>query len=234
MCQALESTPGELFGAAGPGFSLRPAPVGEWTDSSEPSTGRDVPSPPVRQLLDLARFSPVEETAANSAALDGPRRAELVSTLDDRHRQLGRWTQDLEARHDRLERTPAPSRSAVPRPVDLRFPAAAAAAQIAILVVDTGDDLDTVAAGLGMSPEWVHGVVEGRIDSLDASEARRLCRGLGLTPTEVFGPAGGALAPGDAADFSPSTRTVSAGPAVEPGPSAPATPDVADLDFGPY
>lgn len=116
----------------------------------------------------------------------------------------------------------------------MRFPAAAAAAQIAILVVDTGDDLDTVAAGLGMPPEWVHGVVEGRIDSLDVTEARRLCRGLGLTPTEVFGPAGGALAPGDAADVSPSTRTVSAGPAVEPGPSAPATPDVADLDFGPY
>ncbi len=38
-----------------------------------------------------------------------------------------------------------------------------------------------------MEPAWVRGVVSGDIDSLDAGEARRLCTGLELDATAVFG-----------------------------------------------
>ncbi len=238
MCQALEATPGELFGVPASGASVMPTSPDQ-ARASEPSAARNAPSPVVRQLLDVARFSPVEKTAADMAALDASRRAKLVGTLEDHHRRLGRWSQDLDdVRQDGPERARAPQPGVAPVSADrgdLRFPAAAAAGQIAFLVVDTGDDLDTVAAALGMEPEWAHAVVNGEIDFLSADEARQLCAGLELEPSEVFDP----VAPGPPVEAVAWRRLLDEAPGMAPlDPSGHAAhalelPEPPDLDFGP-
>ncbi len=78
------------------------------------------------------------------------------------------------------------------------MPAAPAAAQLANFMVDTGDDVATVARGLGMDAGWVERALRGEIDRIGATEAAQLCRGLDLSVEEVFGPTApvsGAAAP---------------------------------------
>ncbi len=77
--------------------------------------------------------------------------------------------------------------AALRRGAEVRLPAAPAAEQIALLIAETGDDLDTVARAVGMDPARTRGVVDGDIDWLDASEAQQLCAALELAPSEVFG-----------------------------------------------
>lgn len=116
------------------------------------------------------------------------------------------------------------------RDADLSLPAAAAAAQIEIITLDSGDDLDTVARTLGVEPAWVRDVVDGTIDVIDADHARRLCDALELSPASVFGVAGVALegpdsawgvVPYDPFDHEPHLELLD-----EPMPAL-------DLDFGP-
>lgn len=82
--------------------------------------------------------------------------------------------------------------------------AAPAAEQIALLVAVTGDDLDTVARGLGMDAAWLGRVVRGEIRWLDAIQAQELCEALEMSPSEMFGGGAGELVPGSA----PESRVV--------------------------
>lgn len=191
----------------------------------------DWESPPgsQRQLVDAAGYLSVEEMRRQVAVLGGRERFELAEALDQRHLQLGRWAEGLEVRGKRLARVVAPGGAPHREPEDVvgmrLLPAAPATEQIVVLMVDTGDDLDTVSRGLGMRPSWVQGVVAGDIDVLQAGEASRLCAGLGLSPGQVFGTAGEVVEAPVAFDpfvHDPSQR-----------PHALDLPDVPDLDFGP-
>jgi hypothetical protein len=177
MCRALDNTPNRLFGATGPVAELLPVSL-NWA----PSTSR--------QLVDVAGWLPAEELRAHVALLDGSDRSELFEALDQRHRALCRWSYALDVREERLERMVGSDQEVVPAAGELfetRFPAAPVVAHITNLVVDTGDDLDAIAHSLKMEPARVRDMVNGDIDYLDAREARRLCAGLDLEPTAVFG-----------------------------------------------
>lgn len=84
--------------------------------------------------------------------------------------------------------TPAPTPAPEPRP-DLAWsvPADGAAAQLRALVIDTGDDVGTVAKGIGVEPEWARGVLIGEITEVDLDHVQRLCEGLHCTPYDLFG-----------------------------------------------
>lgn len=70
------------------------------------------------------------------------------------------------------------------------WPAAPAAAQLRTLIL-RGQDAAAVARDIGVEPDWVRGVLTGGITEVDAPQARRLCEAVGLTVSEVFGPASG-------------------------------------------
>lgn len=190
MCVALGSSPEELFGP--PGERLDGAPA--------ITTALDIASLaetfPARHLLDSAGFLRADEMLADVTAMDPDQLGDLVRALATRHSQLAAWAEDVAVRQERATALLQP-----PRPVPhdfattgpLPLSAAAAAAQIEILLSDTGDDVDTIARGLGLEPTWVSEVVAGTVDTVDADHARQLCDALELSPASVFGVAGMAL-----------------------------------------
>jgi hypothetical protein len=129
-------------------------------------------------------FLRADELAADIDALDDDELAGLVRALATRHAQLEAWADDLESQQSLAV--------GLAEPV---LPASAVAAELVALVAETGDDLDTVAAGLGLAPAWARDVVAGRTDAVDVDDARRLCDVLDLDPVATFGPAGAVLAP---------------------------------------
>ena len=229
LCAALESTPEELFGpgADAPCVGVPALP----TELAPPPA-----STPAEVLVDTAGFLRADELLAEVAAMKPDHLVDLCQALADRHGQLQRWAEHLAVRVEL-----AASRLQVPSPVaedlavdlatvDLSLPAAAAAAQIEIITLDSGDDLDTVARALGLEAAWVRDVVDGTVDVIDADHARRLCDVLELSPASVFGIAGVALegpdsawvvVPYDPFDHEPHLELLD-----EPPPAI-------DLDFGP-
>jgi cyanate lyase len=173
MCAALEADPEELFGPAA--LSLDAA-------------GQELVPPPAttaaQMLVDVGGFLRADELAADIDALDDDELAGLVRALATRHAQLEAWADDLESQQSLAV--------GLAEPV---LPASAVAAELVALVAETGDDLDTVAAGLGLAPAWARDVVAGRTDAVDVDDARRLCDVLDLDPVATFGPAGAVLAP---------------------------------------
>jgi hypothetical protein len=186
MAAVLESSPEELFVVSDLGAyanamldaARAPAP-----DTAPPAL------PAVQHLVDAAGAVPAVELRAFVACLERDERLGLVDALEQRHGALGRWSADLDRREERLARAgPEPSvYAALRRGAQVCLPAAPAAEQIALLIAETGDDLDTVARAVGMDPARARGVVDGDIDWLDASEAQQLCAALELAPSEVFG-----------------------------------------------
>lgn len=198
MCAVLESTPEELFvvtdlSAYSPAMlDASPAPV---PDSTAPKA-----TPAVDHLVDAASTVHPCELRDCVASLTRQERIQLVDALHGRHRALCRWSADLARHEHRLPSTqPAPSAyEGLRLGADMRLPAAPAAEQIALLVAVTGDDLDTVARGLGMDAGWLGRVVRGEIRWLDASQAQELCEALEMSPSEMFGPAADELVSGSA------------------------------------
>ena len=66
-------------------------------------------------------------------------------------------------------------------------PAPPAAAQLRALIIETGDDVATVAHGLGVDPGWARGVLTGEITDLAVPDVQRLCEGLHCSPYDLFG-----------------------------------------------
>lgn len=198
MCTALESTPEDLFGLGGDGRAIG-VPALPTELAPPPATT------PAEVLVDTAGFLRADELLAEVSAMRPQELEDLCRALADRHGQLQRWAEDLAARVElasaRLQ-VPPPNAADLARDLavaDLSLPAAAAAAQIEIITLDSGDDLDTVARTLGVEPTWVRDVVDGTVDVIDADHARRLCDALELSPASVFGIAGMALEGPDSA-----------------------------------
>ncbi len=182
MCAALETTPGELFGV-----ELVP-------HRTPPSRDRFqlAPTPPTTSaeaLVDHAGFLRAEDVAQVLAALAPTEQVAVVSALARRHSQLETWADDLGLHRqggvESFSPAPAPSGPVSYDHPDL--PAAAAAAQLAILVTDTGESLEAIASAVGLDPRWARAVMDGSVNSIDADHARRLCDALELAPGTVFG-----------------------------------------------
>lgn len=71
------------------------------------------------------------------------------------------------------------------------LPASPVADQIRDLIIETGDDVATVAKGIGVEPEWAAGVLVGDILEIDLDHIQRLCAGLHCTPYDLWGLVGG-------------------------------------------
>jgi PAS domain-containing protein len=186
MAAVLESSPEELFVVSDLG-----AYANAMLDAARaPAPGTASGAlPAVHHLVDAAGAVPAAELRAFVACLERDERLQFVDALQQRHGALCRWSADLDRRQERLVRAgPEPSvYAALRRGAQVCLPAAPAAGQIALLIAETGDDLDTVARAVGMDPARARGVVDGDIDWLDASEAQQLCAALELAPSEVFG-----------------------------------------------
>ena len=91
-------------------------------------------------------------------------------------------------------------------------PAAAVAACLAAFVVESGDDIATVANGLGVDPAWARGVLTGDVSHVDLTHVEAMCTVLECSPEELLGPAGVGL------QFGPSQMA-----AAELAPPAPTT-----------
>jgi DNA-binding Xre family transcriptional regulator len=66
-------------------------------------------------------------------------------------------------------------------------PATVVAIQLRGLMVDTGDDLPTVARGIGLDPDWAQRVLDGDVIEVDVAHVQQLCEGLQCTPYDLFG-----------------------------------------------
>lgn len=227
LCAALESSPQELFGPAATGLHLGPAPV-----------AADELAPPVattsaQQLTDIAGFLRAGELAGEVGAMTPEELEEFAAALGLRHAQLEFWAEDLAVRAELATASLRPLGLADPvaGAGDLELPAAAAANQIRMLMIDSGDDLDTVAHRLGLDPSWARGMVDGVIDFVDAEHGRRLCDALELSPAAVFGVPGMALeGPGTAWAVVPYDPFDHEAHLEHLEPSAPTVPE---LDIGP-
>lgn len=128
-----------------------------------------------RPLGLFANLAAVEAAAADL----GAREAEVAAharSLAEREQRLEQARRELVA----SQRTPAP-------PQAWAVPAAAAAAQLHALRVDTGDDVATLAQGVGVEAEWAAGVLSGEITTVDIAHVQALCEGLHCTPYDLFG-----------------------------------------------
>ena len=193
LASALESAPEELFvvsDLSAYSRAMLATPRAPVPDSTAPTA-----IPRVHHLVDAAGAVLPSELRDCVAALARQERFQLVDALDGRHRALCRWSAELARHEDRLTRTPAePSPlEELSRRAEVRLSATPAAEQIALLVAETGDDLHTVARGLGLDEAWVRGVLSGDIELLDPAEAHQFSAALELAPSEIFGPAASVL-----------------------------------------
>ncbi len=109
-----------------------------------------------------------------------------AAALQSRSEDLDARELLLAEREARLDaRAAEPQASASPTVWSL--PAAPAARQIHNLMVETGDDLPTVARGIGIDADWAAGVLTGVITDVDIEHVQRLCEGLHCTPYDMFG-----------------------------------------------
>ncbi len=71
------------------------------------------------------------------------------------------------------------------------LPAEPVARQIRTLILDTGDDVATVARGIGVEAEWAAGVLVGEVGEVDLDHIQRVCEGLHCSPYDLRGLKGG-------------------------------------------
>jgi hypothetical protein len=183
MCQALATTPQELLGVDAPAPAIASGPERHRT--------RPAPGPEATATRGEGSSPALGELVRRLPELDRPALVGLAAALGRHHTELSRRSRSAPAPGPAApgDNLPSPSPGVGGQQAETpTFPAAPAAAQLAIFMIDTGDDVETVARGLGVDPAWVHGVMTGEITHVDSTRARQLCRGLDLRPTEVFGP----------------------------------------------
>jgi hypothetical protein len=125
-------------------------------------------APPRGQLLAWAEFG---ETRAL---------AEFAEVLGRRRDGLWARAEELAARERQLGLDS--SSTVVPDSVAL----AGVAACIRSLVVETGDDVATVAAALDIDPQWARGVLTGEVTEVDPEQMQRMASALESAPEELF------------------------------------------------
>jgi hypothetical protein len=129
------------------------------------------------------RDGAAKRVGSGSAALTSQ-----AAALDARSKALDARERALAAREAGLDARIAEHSAFAPA---WSVPAGPAARQILNLMVETGDELATVARGIGVEPEWAAGVVSGAITDLDLDHVQRLCEGLHCTPYDLFGASAG-------------------------------------------
>ncbi len=96
---------------------------------------------------------------------------------------LGKRREELWARGQELA---MPEPETVPRPpgatADEAVSVAAVATVIRSVIVETGDDVATVATGVGVDPGWARGVLTGQVTDVDPLQVHRMCQALEATP----------------------------------------------------
>ena len=97
------------------------------------------------------------------------------------------WEQALDRREAQLEVRAAALDALEGVEPAWTVPAAPAAAQLRALIIETGDDVATVAHGLGVDPGWARGVLTGEITEVAVPDVQRLCEGLHCSPYDLFG-----------------------------------------------
>lgn len=149
--------------------------------------------------LQMAEADAESATEELGPALDGaakrggPATAALtrqLAALDARSRALDAREQALMEREARFDAEAAELRQSASVPA-WSVPAGPAALQIRNLMVETGDELATVARGIGVEAEWAAGVLSGAITDIDVDHVQRLCEGLHCTPYDLFGACAG-------------------------------------------
>lgn len=65
--------------------------------------------------------------------------------------------------------------------------AARVAERIRSILVDTGDDIGTVARGLDVEPTWALDVITGKLANVDIDHVQRLCESLHCSPYDLLG-----------------------------------------------
>ena len=141
---------------------------------------------------------PGEESDVDPAELVLPASAMSAEELAERAAALEVWACSLGARELRLAQrelmvealVAAVEAVAGVRPA-WSLPASPVGDQIRQLIIETGDDLATVARGIGLEPEWAAGVLVGEITEVDLDHIHRVCTGLHCSPYDLWGVDGG-------------------------------------------
>ncbi len=160
------------------------AVTAEW-ELGERSHSALAPSPGVEEPHGPHNPRPgptASQLAQRGAALDGRQ-----STLDAREAALDARERDLDRRDLRAETWESSLRAST-GVIDPRWtlPAGPVKGQIEVLLVQTQDDLPTVARGINVEPEWAKGVMDGSITEVDLDHVQRLCEGLHTTPYDFW------------------------------------------------
>ena len=114
--------------------------------------------------------------------------AEMGADQFQRAARLYEREQTLERREARLDaRAAALDQLEGVEPV-WALPAAPVAAQLRNLIIDTGDEVATVARGVGVEPEWARAVLSGAMDEVDIPHVQQLCEACTAPPTTSLGP----------------------------------------------
>jgi hypothetical protein len=106
---------------------------------------------------------------------------EFATSLAHRHEALAARDEELAEWERQLGLEP-PAGAGVEDSVAL----AGVRACIRSLVVETGDDVATVAASLDLDPEWARGVLAGEVTELDRDQTERMAAVLDSSPEELF------------------------------------------------
>ena len=122
------------------------------------------------------------EVVAERAAL-----RRWAAALDERARELDERERVLAEREARVDGR-AVAQGLDPVVAAWAVPAAPLATELRHLMIDTGDDLPTVARGIGLDPEWARAVLDGVIVEVDVAHVQQVCEGLHCTPYDLFGP----------------------------------------------
>lgn len=164
------------------------------------------------------------------------RRADVVDpdAVHDRALALEVWARGLVERERRLAerearvnaRAAALQAAAGVEPA-WSLPSEPVARQIRTLILDTGDDVATVARGIGVEAEWAAGVLVGEVAEVDLDHIQRVCEGLHASPYDLWGvKAGRAIAHAYGPELWPRYREPLEPP---PAPSWPAEWEEADV-----
>ena len=165
-------------------FELPRAGVERWL------AGRGVGVPPESASPgpQLGNAGPLPLATSASTRVDlAERLAERSAALDAREAALDAREHEVNRRELRTNTWEASLRQAVgetqPR---WTLPAEPVKVQIETLLVQTQDDLPTVARGINVEPEWAGGVMDGTITEVDVDHVQRLCEGLHCTPYDFW------------------------------------------------
>lgn len=110
-----------------------------------------------------------------------------TAELDARSTGLDLLEGDLERRERRLDARERALRAALDVEPRWGLPVAPVAELLAGVEAGTGDDLATVARGIGLEPAWAASVVAGEVGEVDLPHVAQVCEGLRCSPYDLWG-----------------------------------------------